>query len=80
MYEEGKDDYRAEKDLEAEMERAMQHRSEDYYSQIVGKSKRRKRIQDRRSRDNDDFMYERPVKKPRIKNIRHYNYDEGYYG
>lgn len=67
------------KDITEEGSDTMAYRSEDYYSQIVGKGKRRKRIQDRRSRDNDDFMYERPVKRPRNKNFRYVD-DEGYYG
>lgn len=79
MYENRKDDYRVEKDLSDERDSTVTYRSEDYYSQIVGKSKRRKRIQDRRKRDNEDFIFEKPVKRPRSKNFRYVD-DEGYYG
>jgi hypothetical protein len=66
-------------EFETERDDAMTHRSEDYYSQMVGKGKRRKRIQDRRKRDTEDFLYEKPVKRPRNKNFRYVD-DEGYYG
>lgn len=53
-----------------------------YYAENqTGKDKRRKNIE-RRKYDSYDYIYERPVKKPRRNKIRRYDYyntDEEYY-
>lgn len=52
-----------------------------YVKNQTSKDKRRKNIE-RRKHDSDDYIYERPVKKPRRNKIRRYDYyntDEEYY-
>ncbi len=65
-------------DFIEERDKSMPTYSEDYYTQTKVKNKRRIRIQDRRTRDTEDYTYEKPVKRLRNKTIRYY--DEGYYG
>lgn len=63
---------------EKERDNTAMYYTEDHYNQVQRKSKRRERL-NRRLRDRDDYIHERPVKRPRSKNIRHYD-EEGYYG